>query len=171
MDAGLLDLLEHAAHVALLAVRQGVDVELHSGVEEGVQVDRVILGDARGGLHVALEVALVVGDDHATAAQHVAGAHEQRKSDAMGNLHGLLVGLGHAGDGVGDVELVKKRAEALAVLGEVQGVGLVPMMGTPAALRRAARLMGVWPPSVQMTPSGCSTSTMSMTSSNVSGSK
>ena len=49
--------------------------------------------------------------------------------------------------------------------------GLVPMMGTPASASAFASLSGVWPPSVTTTPSGFSTSTMSMTSSNVSGSK
>ena len=45
------------------------------------------------------------------------------------------------------------------------------MMGTPGAASAFASLSGVCPPSVTTTPSGCSTSTMSMTSSNVSGSK
>ena len=45
------------------------------------------------------------------------------------------------------------------------------MMGTPASASAFASLSGVWPPSVTTTPSGRSTSTMSMTSSNVSGSK
>ena len=49
--------------------------------------------------------------------------------------------------------------------------GLVPMMGTPASASAFASLSGVWPPNVTTTPSGFSTSTMSMTSSNVSGSK
>ena len=49
--------------------------------------------------------------------------------------------------------------------------GEVPMMGTPAAASAFASLSGVCPPKVTTTPSGCSTSTMSMTSSNVSGSK
>ena len=49
--------------------------------------------------------------------------------------------------------------------------GWVPMMGTPAALSLPARLMGVWPPSVTMTPTGFSTSMTFMTSSKVSGSK
>ena len=41
----------------------------------------------------------------------------------MGDLDGLLVGLGHAGGRVGDAKLVEQGAEALAVLGEVDGVG------------------------------------------------
>ena len=49
--------------------------------------------------------------------------------------------------------------------------GLVPMMGTPARSRPTARLSGVWPPSCTMTPSGCSRSTMAITSSCVRGSK
>ena len=49
--------------------------------------------------------------------------------------------------------------------------GLVPMMGTPARARGQASFSGVCPPKVTTTPSGHSASTMSMTSSKVSGSK
>ncbi len=49
--------------------------------------------------------------------------------------------------------------------------GDVPMIGTPASCRRIARFRGVCPPNCTITPSGFSTSTMFITSSNVSGSK
>jgi hypothetical protein len=49
--------------------------------------------------------------------------------------------------------------------------GEVPMMGTPAASRSRASFSGVWPPYWTMTPKGRSTSTISSTSSSVSGSK
>jgi hypothetical protein len=49
--------------------------------------------------------------------------------------------------------------------------GLVPMMGTPLASRPSASLSGVWPPYCTITPTGFSLSTISSTSSSVSGSK
>ncbi len=44
-------------------------------------------------------------------------------------------------------------------------------MGTPLASRSRASLSGVWPPYWTMTPCGFSRSTISSTSSRVSGSK
>ena len=42
MDAALFDVLEDGAHVTLLAVRQGIDVELDGVLQEGVEVDGVV---------------------------------------------------------------------------------------------------------------------------------
>ena len=49
--------------------------------------------------------------------------------------------------------------------------GLVPMIGTPAASSARASFSGVCPPYCTITPSGFSLSTISSTSSSVSGSK
>ncbi len=45
------------------------------------------------------------------------------------------------------------------------------MIGTPAASSARASFSGVWPPYCTITPLGCSSSTISSTSSSVSGSK
>ena len=62
-------------------------------------------------------------------------------------------------------------AKRLAVLARVDRVGRVPRIGTPAASSPRVSLSGVCPPSCTITPSGCSRSTISSTSSSVSGSK
>jgi hypothetical protein len=49
--------------------------------------------------------------------------------------------------------------------------GEVPMIGTPLASSAFASLSGVWPPYCTITPTGFSSSTISSTSSSVSGSK
>jgi hypothetical protein len=49
--------------------------------------------------------------------------------------------------------------------------GVVPMMGTPARSRSSASFSGVWPPYCTITPVGFSLSTISSTSSSVTGSK
>ncbi|MNR17285.1 hypothetical protein D3C85_1339360 [compost metagenome] len=49
--------------------------------------------------------------------------------------------------------------------------GLVPMIGTPASSRARQIFSGVWPPYWTITPLGCSTRTISSTSSRVTGSK
>ena len=42
VDAALLDVLEDRAHVALLGVTEGIDVQLDGVLEEGVEVDGVV---------------------------------------------------------------------------------------------------------------------------------
>ena len=49
--------------------------------------------------------------------------------------------------------------------------GEVPRIGTPAASSAFVSCSGVWPPSCTTTPRGCSSRTISSTSSKVSGSK
>jgi hypothetical protein len=66
---------------------------------------------------------------------------------------------------------VQQLLEALAVFGASIMSGVVPMMGTPLASRSSASFSGVWPPYCTITPSGFSLSTISSTSSSVSGSK
>ena len=65
VDAALLDVLEDRAHVALLGVAEGVDIELDGVLEEGVEVDGVVRGDLGGLGHVAHEVLVIVDDAHA----------------------------------------------------------------------------------------------------------
>ena len=62
---------------------------------------------------------------------------------------------GTAGDaalGLLQLELLDQRLEAVAVLGEVDGVGDVPRIGTPAFSSGSASFSGVWPPNCTMTP-------------------
>ena len=64
----------------LLAVADGVDVDLDGVFEELVDQHRLALGDDDGLGHVALELRLVVADLHRPAAQHEAGPHQHRDS-------------------------------------------------------------------------------------------
>ena len=142
MDAALLDVLEHGAHVGLVAVAERVDVELDGVLEEGVQVDGMVGRDLRGLLHVAGEVLVVVDDGHAAPAQHVAGTNQQGVPDAPGHPPGLVDGLGHARGRVGDLEAVEQGGEAVAVLGEVDGLGLGPHDGHAGGLEARRQVDG-----------------------------
>ena len=89
MDARLFDVLHDAGHDHLLAVGDGVHVDLDGVFEEAVDQHRLALGhDERRG-HEALELGGVVADFHRPAAQHEAGPHQHRKAD-----------LGHFGPGL-----------------------------------------------------------------------
>ena len=124
MDAGLLDMLQNAADVDLLAVAQGVDIGLDRTLQEAVQIHRVVGADARSLGHVIAQVLGIVCDHHAAAAQYVARTHQQRVADVRGHGLGLLKRGGLARRRVHDAQLVEQGGEALAVLGKVDGIGL-----------------------------------------------
>ena len=134
MDAGLLDVLHDAADDDVRAVGDDVDVDLDGVGQELVDEDgRVLLAGARrqalaarglhGRVHEVLEARRLVDDLHGAAAEHVRGAHHDRVADALGDLARLGEALGRAPGGRAQVELLEQLAEALAVLGAVDGVG------------------------------------------------
>ena len=124
MDAALLDVLEDRAHVALLVVAEGVDVELDGVLEERVEVDGVVGRDLRGLEHVLLEVGVIVDDGHAAPAEHVARTDQQRIADPSGDVLGIRQGLRRRRGRVCDVKTVEQARKAVAVLGQVDGLGL-----------------------------------------------
>ena len=74
--------------------------------------------------------------------------------------------------GCGMLELVEERAEALAVLGQVDRVGARAQdLHARALERQRPGAAGVCPPNWITTPSGFSSSRMFITSSKVRGSK
>ncbi|GAA3072703.1 hypothetical protein GCM10020000_66920 [Streptomyces olivoverticillatus] len=123
MDAGLLDVLHHAAEVELVAVVERVDVDLDRVVEEAVDEHRVLGDQARVPLQVAGQGGLVVDDLHAAAAQHVGGADHDRVADLRGDGLGLGEGEGRAVLRRGQPGLGEHPAEGAALLGEVDGLG------------------------------------------------
>jgi hypothetical protein len=84
-------------------------------------------------------------------------------------------GAGDAVGGLAEAEAVEEGLEALAVLGEVDGVGGGAEDGDAGLVSAMASLRGVWPPNWTMTPWSvpldCSTRRISMTCSKVTGSK
>ena len=140
MDAGLLDMLHDAGNVDGLAVRDGVDVNLDRVLEVGIDEHRVVARNLDGGLHVAVERVAVVDDLHGPAAEHVGRAQQHRVADPVG--HGLRLGerMGDAVGGLAQLELMQELLEALAVLGQVDGVGRGPEDGDVRRLERGGEL-------------------------------
>ena len=69
-----------------------------------------------------LEHVVVLHHLHAASAQHVGRTHHQRIADLGGNFQRLFQGAGHARFGLGDAQFAHDLAEAVAVLGQVDGV-------------------------------------------------
>ena len=80
VDTGLLDVLHDPADPHLLAVAQGVDVDLGRVLEEAVEED-LPLAAVLGPGQVVAQAGLVVDDLHGAAAKDVGRAHEQREPD------------------------------------------------------------------------------------------
>ena len=121
VNAGFLDVLHHAAQVDLVAVAQGVDIDLDGRVQEAVHQDRVVWGELGGALDIVLQRLLIVDDFHAAAAQYVGRANQNRVADGGRDLPSLLEG------GCGAIRwrcqlcLIEDLAEFAAVLGGVNG--------------------------------------------------
>ena len=140
MNTGLLDMLQDTADVDLLAVAQGIDIGLDRTLQEAVQIHRVVGANARGLGHVIAQMLGIVGDHHATAAQHVARTHQQRVANMRGHGLGLLKRGCLARRWVHDAQLVEQSGEALAVLGKVDGIGLGTHDVHAALLEHACQL-------------------------------
>ena len=144
MDAGFLDVLHDAGDVGVLAVGEAVDVDLDRVGEIAVEQQRV-LAEHRVDLpglvvriarldvlrhqfrqraeQIVAELALVADDLHGASAQHVGRAHDQRIAELGGDQPRLLDRIGDAVLRLLEAELIEQPLEAVAILGEVDGVG------------------------------------------------
>ena len=122
MNARLLDVLHDAGHDDLLAVGDGVHVDLRGVFQETVDQHRLSLGHDEGGGHVAIELGDVVADFHGPAAEHETRPHQDGKTD-LGHFH---PGLRHVPrDAAGrllQAQPVQDVLELLAVLGVLDRV-------------------------------------------------
>ncbi|CAM5561414.1 hypothetical protein SBADM41S_01616 [Streptomyces badius] len=114
-----LDVLHDAAEVELVAVVEGVHVDLDGVVEEAVDQDRPGGADLGGLGDVGGEAGLVVHDLHAAAAEDVGRPYEDGVADLVGDGLGLGEGGGRAVLGRGQSGLGEDPAEGAAVLGGV----------------------------------------------------
>ena len=141
MDAGLLDVLHHAADDDVaLRVGQRVHVELEGVLEEAVDQDRPLGRGVDRVDHVALERGRIVDDRHRAPAEHVGRPHHHRVADAARDLERLVLRHRHAVLRLRDLQLVQERREALAILGEVDRVGRGADDGDAGFLQRQRQL-------------------------------
>ena len=122
VDARALHVLHNAGDEDVLAVADGVHLNLHAG-EVLVDEHRVILLVGEDDGHVLLDVLVAVGDNHVLAAQHVAGPHQHGVAQVPGSVQRLF--RGHDGVALGplDAGALQQFVEPFPVLGHVDGVG------------------------------------------------
>ena len=165
VDAGLLDVLHDRADQHVVAVGDRVDVDLDRVLDE--RVDQRARGDRPRAQHL-----LVVADAHRAATEHVARPHQHRIADLRGRRAPPRRRRSRSPRPApsGRSSRAASRTAARSSARSMAWNG-VPRIGTPASISRFASRSGVWPPNWITTPAGCSTSTISSTSSIVSGSK
>ena len=137
-------MLHDADDEGVLAVGEAVDVDLDGvgqiaveqqriGAEHGIDLPGLVVRIARldvaghqlrqGAEQVVAELAFLADDLHRAAAEHVGRAHHQRQSEIGGHQPRLLDRIGDAVLRLLQAQFVEHALEAVAVLGEVDGVG------------------------------------------------
>ena len=140
MDTGLFDMFHDPADEDVVAVAEGIDIDLDGIGEIPVEEQRVLAehridlpglvvriagfdvgGDeaGQGAEQIIVEGRLVVHDRHGAAAQHIGGAHDERQPEFAGHQPRLLDRIGDAVLRLFQSELVEQPLEAVAVFGEV----------------------------------------------------
>ena len=123
MNTGLLDVLHDAGDLDLMAVGDGVDIDLDGVLQIAVDQDRAGARHDHRAADIAVEPGMVVDDLHRPAAQHIGRADHHRVADALGDRLGLLGGIGGAVIRLAQPEPVQELLEALTVLGQVDRIG------------------------------------------------
>ena len=118
MDARLLDVLHHRGDVGVVRRRRARRRRSRSRSRGSGRRAR----GRRPALERLADVLRPVADAHRAAAEHVRGPDEHRVADPLGELDRLLGLLDDPPLRAADAEPLEQRAEALAVLGEVDRV-------------------------------------------------
>ena len=122
MYAGLLNVLHDAADDHILAIADGVDIDLNGGIQEVVQQHRAVVGHQHRVTHVAHQLFFVVDDFHGTTTQHVGRTHHQRITDLTGRQNAFFV-TAHGGVfRLFQTQTGDHLLEPLTVFGAVNGV-------------------------------------------------
>ena len=88
MNAGALDVFENARNEYVLAIENGVDLELEPA-QIAVDQQRRLRQYRRRGLRVRGELRLVINDLHRAAAQDERGTNEYRKAELARDRSGF----------------------------------------------------------------------------------
>ena len=123
MDAGFLDMLQHAGNDDLPAVADRIDIDLDRVAQILVDQNRRLgrnldlVGD------IVVELLGAVDDFHRPPAEHVARPRQHRIADPRGDRDRLVAAARHAVGGLFEAELVDEAGKAFAVFGEVDRIG------------------------------------------------
>ena len=99
----------------------------------------------RGGdgvLHIVPERIEIIDNLHGPSAQNIGGPHHQREADVLADLQGFIDGGCRTVLGMGDVEGIQQGAEAIAILGQVDGIRRSAPHRHPGLFKGQGKLQG-----------------------------
>ena len=137
---GLLYVLHDPRHQALMAVREGIDVDLDRVLEEAIEQQGVRLVGPHVTPQIGVESLRRVADLHRPPAEHVGRAHEEREPDLLGDRRRLRGRVRGPVGRVRDLEAAQQGAEATTILGQVDRVDRRPEQGGAGRLELAGEL-------------------------------
>ena len=123
VDARKLDVLHNGRDECVRAVADSVGFAFQCVIQEAVNQDGPIRGNANCGSHVVAHVRVVVHNFHAASAQNIRGAHHNGVANLVGDFQRLVNGHRKAALGHGDFQVVHDFAEAVAVFCQVDDFG------------------------------------------------
>jgi hypothetical protein len=123
VDPGLLDVLHDPPDHHPLAVGHRIDIDLERVLQELVDEDRMLGSNGDRLPYVVGEILPIVHEPHGATAQHIGGADQHGVADAGGDGPSLLERARGGPRRLVEPELGEERAETLAVLRTVDGVG------------------------------------------------
>ena len=145
MHAGLFDVLHDAGDEDVFSIGESVHVDFGGVFQEAVDQYGPFLRERHGFAHVLAHRLFVVGDHHGAPAQHVAGPHQYRVADAPRDFARFF----HAGcrsiRRAGNAEVFEQAPEKLAVLGEIDVLGIGPDDRHAQFLERNRQIQGRLP--------------------------
>ena len=115
MDAGPFDMLHDSRDQNFLAVADRIHLNLFSA-EILVHQDRMVLGDPVDDADELINIVVVDGDLHALATQHVGGSYQDRITQTVRHLLGLLGGEYGSARRTGDLTFLQDLVEEFPVL-------------------------------------------------------
>ena len=149
-----------------------IHIHLDGQIEKAVQQYRTVIRNLHGIDHVLPQIVFIEHYFHSPAAEDVARPHHQGEPHVARQEHRRIRGACQRVGGLFELEGRDQLLEPFAILGDIDAVGRRAYDGRAgAASNPRDSFNGVWPPNCTITPSGFSFSMISMTSSNVRGSK
>ena len=123
VDARKLDVLHNGRHECVSAIADSIGFAFQRVVQETVDKNGPIRGNANCGGHIVAHVRVVVHNLHAASAQNIRGAHHNGVANLVSDFQRLVNGNGKAALGHGDFQVVHDFAEAVAVFCQVDDFG------------------------------------------------
>ena len=116
VNAGQLDMLHHCWNKRMGAVADGIRLALQGMIQEPVDKDRSVRGNAHCSLHISYHALIIIDHFHTPTAEYIGRTYHYRITDLCCDCQSILDGNRHSGLRHGNLQLVHHCAEQVSVL-------------------------------------------------------